>query len=57
MTFNTKLRVAVVNWAWQGIKAYCCAWFYSFCCGGPGEASMEHSSMSLNQEAGGQSIR
>ena len=56
MTFNTKLCVSVMNWAWQGIKVYWCARFYSFCCGESGKPTKESTPMSLNQDAGGQSM-
>jgi hypothetical protein len=52
MTLNTNLCVAVINWAWRGIKAYCSAWFYSLCCGGSGKLSEERSPASLNHDAG-----
>ena len=56
MASNTKLGVAVMNWAWQGIKVYWCGWFYSFCCRKSGETTKESAPKSFNQDAGGQSM-
>jgi hypothetical protein len=53
MAFNTKLGVAVMNWAWRGIKVYFCGWFYSFCCGDSGKLRNESTPTLLDKDAGG----